>query len=89
MELDYLKDGFVSQSKQEELPVPGLTVRYLKETVDVSDRINSQISGIEDEFQRLSAADSIGRVICGSSVGNNEFLAADVVLTMAIINISC
>ena len=78
VEHDYLKDGFVSQSKQEELPVPGLTVRYLKETVDVSDRINSQISGIEDEFQRLSAADSIGRVIC-DSVGNNEFLAADVV----------
>ena len=64
VEHDYLKDGFVSQSKQEELPVPGLTVRYLKETVDVSDRINSQISGIEDEFQRLSAADSIGRVRC-------------------------
>lgn len=78
VEHDYLKDGFVSQSKQEELPVPGLTVRYLKETVDVSDRINSQISGIEDEFRRLSAADSIGRVIC-DSVGNNEFLAADVV----------
>ncbi len=78
VEHDYLKDGFVSQSKQEELPVPGLSVRYLKETVDVSDRINSQIAGIEDEFQRLSAADSIGRVIC-DSVGNNEFLAADVV----------
>lgn len=78
VEHDYLKDGFVSQSKQEELPVPGLTVRYLKETVDVSDRINSQISGIEDEFKRLSAADSIGRVIC-DSVGESEFLAADVV----------
>lgn len=78
VEHDYLKDGFVSQSKQEELPVPGLSVRYLKETVDVSDRINSQIVGIEDEFQRLSAADSIGRVIC-DSVGNSEFQAADVV----------
>lgn len=78
VEHDYLKDGFVSQSKQEELPVPGLSVRYLKETVDVSDRINSQIAGIEDEFQRLSAADSIGRVIC-DSVGNSEFQAADVV----------
>lgn len=78
VEHDYLKDGFVSQSKQEELPVPGLTVRYLKETVDVSDRINSQIAGIEDEFKRLSAADSIGRVI-SDSVGNNEFRAADVI----------
>lgn len=53
----------------------------------MSDRINSQISGIEDEFQRLSAADSIGRVIC-DSVGNNEFLAAVLFLSIAIINIS-
>ena len=34
VEHDYLKDGFVSQSKEEELPVPGLTVRYLKQTID-------------------------------------------------------
>lgn len=78
VEHDYLKDGFVSQSKEEELPVPGLSVRYLKETVDVSDRINSQIAGIEEEYLRLAAADSIGRVIC-DSIGNNEFQAADVV----------
>ena len=78
VEHDYLKDGFVSQSKEEELPVPGLTVRYLKKTVDVSDRINSQINDIENEFDRLAAADSIGRVIC-DSVGGDEFLAADVI----------
>lgn len=78
VEHDYLKDGFVSQTKEEELPVPGLSVRYLKETVDVSDRINSQISGIEEEYLRLAAADSIGRVIC-DSIGNNELQAADVV----------
>lgn len=51
MEHDYLKDGFVSQSKEEELPVPGLTVRYLRETVDVSDRINSQIASIKEEHR--------------------------------------
>ena len=78
VEHDYLKDGFVSQSKQEELPVPGLSVRYLRETVDVSDRINSEISMIDDEFKRLAAADSIGKVIC-DSIGTNEFLSADVI----------
>ena len=75
---DYLKDGFVSQSKEEELPVPGLTVRYLRETLDVSDRINSQINDIEEEYLRLAAADSIGQVLA-DSVGNTEFQAADVV----------
>ena len=78
VEHDYLKDGFISQTKEEELPVPGLTVRYLKETVDVSDRINSQISHIRDEYRRLMAADSLGQAIC-DSIGTNEFLDADVV----------
>ncbi|WP_365325520.1 S46 family peptidase [uncultured Parabacteroides sp.] len=78
VEHDYLKDGFVSQAKEEELPVPGLSVRYLRETVDVSDRINSEINNIEEEYLRLAAADSIGQVIC-DSIGNTEFQAADVV----------
>ena len=78
VEHDYLKDGFVSQSKEEELSVPGLTVRYLRETVDVSDRINSQIDSIKEEHLRLAAADSIGQAMA-DSVGNTEFQAADVV----------
>ena len=57
VEHDYLKDGFVSQSKEEELPVPGLTVRYLSETIDVTDRIIGEIDGIDDEYKRLMAAD--------------------------------
>ena len=47
VEHDYLKDGFVSQSKEQELPVPGLTVKYLRQTIDVSDRINSVIGKID------------------------------------------
>lgn len=78
VEHDYLKNGFVSQSHADELPVPGLSVRYLKETVDVSDRINREIAAIPEEHLRLAAADSIGEVLC-DSVGRNEFLAAHVI----------
>lgn len=78
VEHDYLKDGFVSRSKEEELPVPGLTVRYLRETVDVSDCINSQIASIKEEHLRLAAADSIGQAMA-DSVGNSEYQAASVV----------
>src|SRR5574344_1549357 len=78
VEHDYLKDGFVSQSQEEELPVPGLSVRYLRETVDVSTRINAAIDTIKDERTRLSMADSLGQVIA-DSIGNNEFQAADVI----------
>ena len=78
VEHDYLKDGFITQNKEEELPVPGLSVRYLRETVDVSTRINAAIETIKDERTRLSMADSLGQVIA-DSIGNNEFQAADVI----------
>ncbi len=78
VEHDYLKDGFVSQTKEEELPVPGLKVRYLRETVDVSERINAQIASIKEEHLRLAAADSIGKVLA-DSVGNNPFQSASVI----------
>ncbi len=78
VEHDYLKDGFITQNKEEELPVPGLSVRYLRETVDVSTRINAAIDTIKDERTRLSMADSLGQVIA-DSIGNNEFQAADVI----------
>ena len=77
VEHDYLKDGFVSQRLEEELPVPGLNVRYLKETVDVTDRILPQIADIDDEIQRIRVADSIGRVLC-DAVGVDDFLTATV-----------
>ncbi|MCC8198809.1 MAG: S46 family peptidase [Tannerellaceae bacterium] len=78
VEHDYLKNGFISQTKEEELPVPGLSVRYLRETIDVSDRILSQVSSLTEEYDRLMAADSIGKVIC-DSIGASEFVMADVI----------
>ena len=56
VEHDYLKDGFVSQSKEEELPVPGLAVRYLDKTIDVTGRIMPELEKYTDEAQRMAAA---------------------------------
>ncbi|MDR2120724.1 MAG: S46 family peptidase [Tannerella sp.] len=75
---NYLRDGFVSQSVEEEIPVSDLSVYYLKETIDVSDRIMERIAGIEDEFYRILKADSIGEAIC-DSIGHSEFLSAEIV----------
>lgn len=36
-EHNYLEDGFWAMSRQEEIPVPGLKVRFLQEMVDVTD----------------------------------------------------
>jgi hypothetical protein len=63
VEHDYLKNGFVSQNFTEELPVEGLQVKYLKETIDVTDSILPKIADIEDEYKRIMAADSIGKIL--------------------------
>ena len=78
VEHDYLKNGFISQTKEEELPVAGLTVRYLRETINVRERINNQIASCASEYERLTAADSIGNAIC-DSIGQDLFRAAEVV----------
>ncbi|MDR1779591.1 MAG: S46 family peptidase [Tannerella sp.] len=78
LEHDYLKDGFVSQTIDKELPVPGLSVRYLKETRDVSDLILPQIADVENEYDRITKADSIGFVIC-DSLDTDIFLTAEVI----------
>ena len=78
VEHDYLKNGFVSQSNSEELPVNGLNVRYLKETIDVTDSIVPKISHIEDEYKRIVAADSISEIL-QEAAGNGQFTEAEVV----------
>ena len=78
VEHDYLKNGFISQSFKDELPVEGLRVQYLRETVDLTDRIVPQLEGITDEFQRLSKADSIGQAIADSVSKGDKFTNAEV-----------
>lgn len=59
VEHDYLADGFASQSFREELPIPGLSVKYLKGMVDVTARINKAVAGIKDEMKRMEAIESL------------------------------
>ncbi|MBP8758810.1 MAG: S46 family peptidase [Parabacteroides sp.] len=77
VEHDYLKDGFVSQTKEQELPVPGLSVKFLKKTVNVTDRIMAVIDTMSNEVARIQAADSISKVLC-DSVGNDDMQYAEV-----------
>ena len=43
VEHDYLRDGFWAKSRQEELPTPGLTFRFVEGIVDVTDKVNADI----------------------------------------------
>ena len=56
---DYLRDGFVSQSFAEELPIEGLTVSYLSSIRDVTKEILAQLKKPKDEIDRLSQIQKI------------------------------
>ena len=43
VEHDYLRDGFWAKSRQEELPTPGLTFRFVERIIDVTDKVNADI----------------------------------------------
>ena len=78
VERNYLQDGFVSKSKSGELPVDGLSVRYLKKIVDVTDRIMPCIESLENEKKRMIAVDSISELLL-EPFGQSRFIDADVV----------
>lgn len=58
LENDLLKDGFIARNREEELPNPGLYVRFLLYTEDVSQRVLKGISDSISEQERQIAIDS-------------------------------
>jgi len=52
MENDFLKNGFWSKSKDQEIPTPGLSVQFLINIKDVSKQINRKLKNITDEEER-------------------------------------
>jgi len=65
VEHDYLKDGFVARSREEELPNPELYVRFLLRTEDVTKRVLGAVKPSMNEAERSSAVDSMMMAIGG------------------------
>ena len=63
VEHDYLKDGFVARSLEEELPNPELYVRFLLRTENVTKRVLSAAKHAKTESERRVAVDSVMNVI--------------------------
>ena len=59
VEHDYLKDGYASQTFEQELPASGLTVSFLKSTEDITDYILSNVSDNDSEDERYAKVDSL------------------------------
>lgn len=65
VEHDYLKNGFVARSREEELPNPELYVRFLLRTEDVTKRVLGAVKPSMNEMERSSVVDSVMMVIGG------------------------
>lgn len=63
VEYDYLRDGFVARSHEEELPCPELYVRFLVRQENVTKRVLSAVRPGMDESDRSMAIDSVMWVI--------------------------
>jgi len=55
VEHNYLRDGFISQSMDEEIPIPNLSVFYLLQTVDVTAEVLAGVNNTMTEEERSKA----------------------------------
>ena len=63
VEKNYLRDGFWAYSKDQELPNPGLFVRFLVRMEDVSQRVLAKLNDNMSEPERRKAADAEMKII--------------------------
>lgn len=63
VEHDYLKDGFVSQAKNDELYTEKLTVSFVEKTEDVTERVTAGITPSMTEAERDAIIDSLSNII--------------------------
>ncbi len=85
---DYLLDGFWAMSFEEELPNPGLSVKFVKKITDVSDKIlphltasmsekqrNEEIATLIKNLEKQNKPKETGRFVTVSSLfGGNQYL---------------
>lgn len=74
VEHNYLKDGFAAQKLQDELPCEGLTVKYLVNIIDVTDRFQAALNELSDYSKRTELQDSLLDVIKKEYSKDNEYL---------------
>ena len=62
VEHDYLKNGFWAMSRQEEIPAPGLKVRFIRSISDVTADIlgNVPSTGGKQEYERITSENIAG-----------------------------
>jgi len=75
IEHDYLTDGFWSKSKAEEIPIEGLTVKFLVRMDDVTSKMFEGISDTMTEGQRNEVLATNEEAIINEATKDNDYLA--------------
>ncbi len=75
VEHDYLKDGFWAYSKKEELPIPGLTVKFLVRMNDVTRQALKGVTDTTDENTREMLVAKNSKEIADKASENGKFMA--------------
>lgn len=78
VEHDYLKDGFVSQNFEEELPAMGLTVSFLKSTENITEFVTKDVTADDSEEQRDAKIDARSKEYL-KQYENDPFIQAQVI----------
>jgi MYXO-CTERM domain-containing protein len=59
VEHDYLKDGFLAETRQDELSAPGQTIKLLHGVTDVTPQVRARLAEAPDDLARAKAYDAI------------------------------
>ncbi|OFZ07613.1 MAG: hypothetical protein A3D92_16385 [Bacteroidetes bacterium RIFCSPHIGHO2_02_FULL_44_7] len=59
---NYLRDGFWAQVRGEEIPIEGLSVSFLHQMLDVSDRIQAAVDAAESDMAEMAAAEEMAKI---------------------------
>jgi hypothetical protein len=73
VEHDYLTDGFWAMSRAEELPNPGLSVKFLVRMEDVTSKIMGEIASITNERDRMKKVQELSRKISDEAVAGTHY----------------
>jgi len=74
VEHNYLKNGFTAEKLEDEIPTPGLTVRFLVSITDVTERVLAQLPDSLTGSKRSSKQDSILSDIKKEFAKDNKYI---------------
>ncbi|MFO8002106.1 MAG: S46 family peptidase [Marinilabilia sp.] len=73
VENNYLEEGFWAATKDDEIPVPDLSVTFMKRMEDVTERVTAELNDDMSENERRSKVDEISKQIADSVKGDTHY----------------